>query len=142
MIRGNDLHDGLFDHEGINLNVDEAVEMAGEDCGVVCLGLQKDLFGGNDVAKQLLAECLDELSGRGQRSFLLFFCSGRTMCLFIDNTGHFYFVDSHLHKDCGALIASAPAGYGETFVEWIDKMMYFTWQTHLTLGSVSEIIYA
>ena len=113
MTRGNDLHDELFDHKGINLTVDEAVEMAGEDCGVFCLGQQKDLFGGTAVAKQLLAEFLNELSGRGQRSCLLFFSSGRTMLLFIDSSGHLYFVDSHSHRDCGALIASAPPGYME-----------------------------
>lgn len=31
----NDLHDELFDQKGINLNVDDAVEMAGEDCSVL-----------------------------------------------------------------------------------------------------------
>ena len=63
MTRGNDLHDEMFDHEGINLNVDEAVEMAGDDCGILCLGQQKDLFGRTVVAKQLLAELLDDLVG-------------------------------------------------------------------------------
>jgi len=38
IMRGNDLHDELFDHEGIDLNVDDVVEIAGEDCGVLCLG--------------------------------------------------------------------------------------------------------
>ena len=46
MIRGNDLYDDMFDHGGVNVNVDDAVQMAGEDCGVLCLGQQKDLFGG------------------------------------------------------------------------------------------------
>ena len=139
MIRGNDLHDDLFDHEGINLNVDDAIEMAGDDCGILCLGQQKDLFG--DMAKQLLADFLDELSSRNQRTSLLFFSSGRTMSLFIDSCGHLYFVDSHLHRDSGALIASAPSGYGVAFTDWINKMMDFHWQTPLTLGSVTEIIY-
>lgn len=142
MIRGNDLHDEMFDHEGINLNVDDAVEMAGEDCGVLCLGRQKDLFGGTGVTKQLLAEFLDELSGSNQRSCLLFFSSGRTMFLLVDSCGHFYFVDSHSHRDCGALIATAPPGNGVAFTEWIDRMMDFNWQTPLTLGSVTEVIYA
>ena len=35
------------------------------------------------------------------------------MFLLIDSSGNFYFVESHSHKDCGALIASAPPGYGE-----------------------------
>ena len=60
MIHGNDLHDELFDHKGINLNVDEAVEMAGEDYGVLSLRQQRDLFGGTAIAKRLLAEFLNE----------------------------------------------------------------------------------
>ena len=34
MIRGNQIHDDLFDHEGINVTVDDAVAMAGEEHGV------------------------------------------------------------------------------------------------------------
>ena len=45
IIQGNDLHDELFDHEGVDLNAEDAVEMARDDCGVVSLGQQKDLFG-------------------------------------------------------------------------------------------------
>ena len=142
IMRGNDLHDEMFDHEGVNLNVDEAVEMAGEDCGVLCLGQQNDLFGGNGVAKQLLADFREELSGSSQRSCLLFFSSGRTMFLFVDSHGHFYFVDSHSHRDCGALIASAPPGSTVAFTEWIDRMMDLNWQTPLTVGSVTLVIYA
>ena len=43
------------------------------------------------------------------------------MLLFIDNSGELYFVDSHLHKNCGALIASAPPSNGGSFAEWIDN---------------------
>ena len=45
IIRGNDLHDDMFDHDGVNVNVYDAVEMAGKDCGVLCRGQQKDLSG-------------------------------------------------------------------------------------------------
>ena len=139
IIQGNDLHDELFDHEGVDLDVEGAVEMAGDDCGVVSLGQQKDLIGTS--AKDLLAGWLNELSSRRKRSSHLFCASGRTMLLFIDSCGELYFVDSHLHKDSGALIASAPPGNGLSFADWIDKMMHFHWQTPLTIGSVTEIIY-
>ena len=64
------------------------------------------------------------------------------MILFIDSSGHLYFVDSHSHRDCEAHIASAPPGYGEAFADWIDRMMNLSWQTPLTQGSVSEVMYA
>lgn len=130
----------MFDHDGVNVNVDGAVEMAGDDCGVLCLGQQKDLFGGS--AKQLLADLLDELSIRKQRSCHLFFSSGRTMFLMADSSGDLYFVDSHSHRDSGALIASAPPGNGVAFADWICKMMDFHWCCPLTLGSVNEVIYS
>lgn len=38
IIFGNELYDELFDYEGINVNVDEVVEIAREECGVVYLG--------------------------------------------------------------------------------------------------------
>lgn len=130
----------MFDHDGVNVNVDDAVEMAGDDCGVLCLGQQKDLFGGS--AKQLLTDLLDELSIRKQRSCHLFFSSGRTMFLMADSSGDLYFVDSHSHRDSGALIASAPPGNGVAFADWICKMMDFHWCCPLTLGSVNEVIYS
>ena len=45
IMQGNDLRDELFDDQVVNLDVEEGVEMAGEDCGVVSLGQQQDLFG-------------------------------------------------------------------------------------------------
>lgn len=39
------MHDEVLDNEGVDLHVDEAVEMTGEDCNVISLGQQKDLFG-------------------------------------------------------------------------------------------------
>ena len=134
---GNELHDELFDHEGINVNVDEAVEIAGEECGVAYLGQQKDFFGS---PKELLAEHLNSLALGAQRSCHLFCSSERTMFLMCDS-GNLYFVDSHSHKDSGALIASVPTGNGEAFAEWIDKMMNFHWHCPLTIGSMTEVIY-
>lgn len=139
-MRGNGQLYEMFDHEGVNLNVDEAVKMAGEDCGVLCLGQQKDLFGGNGVAKQLLADFLEKLYRRSQRS-LRFFSSVKTMFLFVDSHGHFYFVHSHSHRDCGVLIASAPPGSTAEFTEWIDRMMVLNWQNPLTVGSVTQVMH-
>ena len=139
ILRGNDLHNDMFDHAGINVNVDDAVDMAGEDCGILCTGQQKDLFG--QFSRSLLAELLDELANRRQHSCHLFFSSGRTMFLMCDSCGSLCFVDSHSHKNSGALIACAPPGSGVAFAEWIDKMMDFHWSCPLTVGSVNEIIY-
>ena len=94
------------------------------------------------VAKQLLTNFLDELSNKKERVCLLFCSSGRTMFLLVDSCGSFYFVDSHSHAYRGALIASVGPGQGKAFTDWIDRMMDINWQSPLTLGSVTEVIYA
>ena len=70
IIKGNELHD-LFDHEGVDLHVDDAAEMAAEECGILCIG-QQDLFGGAGVAKQLLTNFLDELSNKKERVIIIY----------------------------------------------------------------------
>jgi len=122
----------------VDVNVDEAVEMAGGDCGVACLGQQKDLFGS---PKQSHAEGLNELSQRAQRTYHLFFCCGRPMFLMCDSNGNLYIVDSHLHRDRGALIAGVGKGNGQAFADCIDKMMTFHWKCPLNIGSVTEVVY-
>ena len=94
------------------------------------------------VAKQLLTNFLDEFSNNKERVCLLFCSSGRTMFLLVDSCGSFYFADSHSHVNSGALIASVGPGQGKAFTDWIDRMMDINWQSPLTLGSVTEVIYA
>lgn len=138
MTSRNDLHDELCDHKGVNVDVDEAVNMA-EDCGVACLVQQKDLSGS---PKRTLAEWLHALLQRGQRTYYLFFSSGRPMFLICERRGNLYFLDSHLHKDRGALITNAPSGSGEALADWIDKMMILHWNCPLTIGTFYIYIYS
>ena len=56
------------------------------------------------------------------------------MFLICESSGNLYFLASHLHKDRGALIASAPSGSGEALADWIDKMMILHWNCPLTIG--------
>ena len=79
IMQGNDLHDEIFDQEAVNLDAEEAVEMAGEDCSVVSLGRQLDLFGPS--GKELLAGWLNELSSRKNRSCHLFCAMCQCCCL-------------------------------------------------------------
>lgn len=45
MIKGNQIHDNLFDHEATNVTIDEADSLAGEECGVRLLEQEIDIFG-------------------------------------------------------------------------------------------------
>ena len=64
------MHD-LFDHEGVDLRVDDAAEMAAEECGILCIGQQQELFGGAGVAKQLLTN-FRELSNKKERVIIIY----------------------------------------------------------------------
>ena len=72
IMQGNDLHDELFDQEAVNLDAEEAVEIAGEDCSAVSLGRQLDLFGTS--GKELLAGWLNELSSRKKQKLPSLLC--------------------------------------------------------------------
>ena len=65
------MHD-LFDHEGVDLHVDDAAEMAAEECGILCIGQQQELFRGAGVAKQLLTNFRDELSNKKERVIIIY----------------------------------------------------------------------
>lgn len=47
ILKGNEIHDDLFDNDAIYVAVDEAVELAGDECGVNCIESQCDIFGRN-----------------------------------------------------------------------------------------------
>lgn len=71
IIKCNELHD-LFDHEGVDLHVDDAAEMAAEECAILCIGQQQELFGGTGVAKQLLTNFRDESSNKKERVIIIY----------------------------------------------------------------------
>ena len=49
MIKGNKIHDDLFDQQAVDLEVEDAVSLADEECGVQRVGQQIDIFGINPV---------------------------------------------------------------------------------------------
>ena len=49
MIKGNQIHDDLFDHHSVNVTVEDAESIAGEECGVQTLAQQIDIFSINPV---------------------------------------------------------------------------------------------
>ena len=60
MTKGNEIHDELFENEAIDVVVEDAVDMAGTECGVQSLGQNCDLFG-FDCQNQL-AEVFESLT--------------------------------------------------------------------------------
>ena len=60
MKKGNEIHDELFEGEGVDVTMEDAVEMAGTECFVQCIGQGLDLIGSD--CKDKLAEVMEMLS--------------------------------------------------------------------------------
>lgn len=51
IISGNDIHDDIFEGDAINVSVDEAVQIAGEECCVDKICQQYDIIGSNRLGQ-------------------------------------------------------------------------------------------
>lgn len=136
-IRGNQIHDDLFDHEGINVTVDDAVSMAGEECGVQRLGPQVDIFGISPVNQ--LANLLIREAQNSSRSFSVIVSHEGAFLIIVNSEQSAIIIDSHCHINKGAIIACCKTGNILSLALWMDGMMNATWQCSLTIASISKV---
>ena len=141
MTKGNEIHDELFENEAIDVAVEDAVDMAGTECGVQSLGQNYDLFG-FDCQNQL-EEVFESLTSP---PILHPKCSvvvtGRKSVLFIVNAdGSSMIVDSHRHGNAGAFIAYCAPGKSGTLAKWLVAILRIYWQLDLRFCSVVPVYY-
>ena len=84
ILKGNEIHDDLYDNDAI----DVAVELAGDECGVNCIENQYDIFGRN--CNNQLSDIFSDLSL--QRSCHVIVTQGKSFLLIVDRS---------VHHDCG-----------------------------------------
>ena len=79
--KGNEIHDELFEREGVDVSVEDAVDMAGTECFVQSIGQSFDVFGVDCVDQ--LAEVFQALSTSStlQSSCSVVVTTGRSSCL-------------------------------------------------------------
>ena len=99
---GNDIHDQLFDFEGVNLSVEEGIELAGEVCQVGQVLRKCNVFGANPLDQ--LETVIKTLSQQRQ-SFHVLIALEMAMLIIVDSCGILFFIDSHIHGTKGAVIA-------------------------------------
>ena len=85
MKRGNEIHDELFEGEGVDVAVEDAVNMAGALCFVNSVGQGYDMFG-HDCEDQL-ATVFEMLCTTQQSRCYAVVSSGRTMLLIVNEDG-------------------------------------------------------
>ena len=139
MIRGNQIHDDLFDHEGINVTVDDAVSMAGEECVVQRLGPQVDIFGINPVNQ--LANLLIREAQNLSRSFSIIVSQERAFLIIVNSDQSAIIIDLQCHINKGAIIACCQTGNVLSLALWMDAMMNVTWKCSLTIASITKVCY-
>lgn len=138
LIKGNDIHDDIFENEPVNVTVGEAIEIAGNECCVKEIGQQLDAFG-QDVIDQL-ASAFEQFSH--QRPSCVVVVVGDRSVLFLTNSDvSSMIVDSHHHVYYGALISYVQPGSQRYLANWLDSMFRLTWNSALRLVSLTPVVY-
>lgn len=101
MIKGNKIHDDLFDHDTTNITVDDTVSMA-EECGVERLGQQIDIFGINPV-NQLASVLVQEVQILLSQSFSVIVSHDHAFLVVVNPDQSGMAIDSHSLGSRGAL---------------------------------------
>lgn len=140
MIKGNKIHDDLFDHEAVDLEVEDAVSLADNECGVQRVGQQIDIFGINPV-HQLANVFIQEAQNNTSKSCCVIMTEHRAMLLAVNSDSSAMIIDSHSHGNDGAIIACSQPGCIHLLAQWLDAMMNNNWQRSLSIGSVTKVFY-
>ena len=123
MERGNKIHKELFEGEGVDVSVEDAVDMAGNECFVQSIGQSFHLFG-IDCEDQLAAvfEMLSA-SSTVRSSCSVVVTTGRSFLFLTNQDGSCMIVDSHKHGNMGAIIAYCPPRCAKMLAKWLRTVM-------------------
>ena len=139
ILSGNEIHDDIFEGDAVNVAVDEAIEIAGDECFVNKIDHQYDIIGTNRVEQ--LKDVFKKTCWCQSTEMPCYSHRGRSMLLVINVNGSSMIVDSHQHKATGAIIAFAPAGQADSLALWFARMHYVSWDIDIGPTSVVSVCY-
>lgn len=139
ILSGNDIHDDIFEGDAVNVAVDDAIEIAGEECFVDKIDHQYDIIGANRVEQ--LKDIFKRLAIAKVQSRHVIVTGGRSMLLVINGDGSSMIIDSHQHKTTGAIIAFAAPGQADSLALWFTRMHYASWDTDIGPTSIVSVSY-
>ena len=140
MIKGKKIHDDLFDHQAVDLAVEDAVSLADNECGVQSLGQQIDIFGLNPV-HQLANFLIQEAQNNKSKSCSVIMTQRHAMLLAVNSDSSAMIVDSHSHGNDGAIIACTQPGCIHLLAQGLHALMNDNWQHLLTIASNTKVFY-
>ena len=97
--------------------------------------LEHENFGLKDIAERgveyhfkTFDALLPKLSPKGYKlAFVLIFYPDKSMVLLIDDSGESMLIDSHLHLNIGAIVATASQNKLEDMIKYIENMINRDW---------------
>ena len=137
ILKGNDIHDDMIEKEAVDVAVHDAVDLAGDECNVNCIGNQYDIMGNNRTDQ--LANVFGNLTVK--QSCHAVVSAGKLMLLIVNADKSTMIVDSHKHNVIGAMIAYAPPGCACDLALWFSNMTLDTWKAPLPAMSVVSVCY-
>ena len=140
MIKGNKIHDDLFDHQAVDLAVEDAVSLADNECRVQSLGQQMDIFGLNPV-HQLANFLIQEAQNNKSKSCSVIMTQRRAMLLAVNSDSSAMIVNSHSHGNDGVTTACTQPDSTHLLAQWLDALMNDIWQHSLTIASITKDFY-
>ena len=142
MFEGNALHDLLFDREGRNLDIEDAVESCGDDLHISSYNqaIGFDLRSGDFLP---LITILQARASRQQKQVAVTISSLHTVAVLIWETEAIAIVDSHSHGQHGAMVGYVPHGQGSCgdIVNWYSGVMQKFFNENLGLCTLTFVSY-
>ena len=142
ILAGNSIHDQLFDKEGVNVTVEEAIDLAGDQCQVEQVYYEYNVFGANPLDQ--LNTAVRALSQQ-RPSFHVLLVHEMALLIIVDSSGVLFIIDSHVHGTKGAVIARfQPDSHyqAQNFSVWLNRMLTQTHGVSLAMCSISSILYS
>lgn len=139
---GNDIHDQLFDFEGVNVSVEEGIELPGEVCQVGQVLCEYNVFRANPLDQ---LETVIKIWSQQWQSFHVLIAFVMAMLIIVDSCGTLFFIDSHIHVTKGAVIARFnPDSHcqAQNFAVWLDQTLIHTKGVRLSICSIASILYS
>ena len=91
---GNQVHDVLFDQEGVIVTVEEGIELAGDQSQVRQIYQEYNVFGTNPLSQ---LETVIRFSTAAKSFVSCFGVNSMAMLIILDSQGTLIFIDSHVH---------------------------------------------
>ena len=120
---GNDMHDELYDRQGVNVALNDALDAVGNLCRVCGIVQEYNVFGANPLDQ--LETAVNAILQQ-KPSFHMMVVNFMAMLLIVNTKGTLILVDSHMHGSMGALIVRCIPHNGHQarwFSHWFDCML-------------------